>query len=340
MHCFPFLRLSRSSECWVTIDTVGTGPLLPNRYSSVGVNQPSSHSLPLGCPSCLTSKAPRVRGLLISSQHLLNDQAVSSCQKCWINTTRSAPQFWDTSSCEVPRQGKHTGNSTWISAMRQFILHRPGAPAILTDRSHRENQHLAGRSPQGAGPPTGWTRPLGPSFLTTPLLRLKRFSISPSLAPRSRMTSTSRIMPDVRNLLPCPPDSPRLSNSSSASRASLSRASSAERTALLDGDGNTGAPECSWAVAGCDVVLAVVGDAVDEGEYVGLGWTTPICRSRSARPGWRLSAGFGDMCGSEPSRRIAVHTLASLAAALPIGPGPPVGEGSGDAHDRERTFIF
>lgn len=210
--------------------------------------------------------------------------------------------------------------------MKQLILHRPSAPAIITVRSHGgDNQHLVGRSPQGAGPPTGWTRPLGPSLLTTPLLRLKRFSISPSLAPRSRMTSTSRIMPDVRNLLPCPPDSPRLSNSSSASRDSLSRASSAERTALLDGDGNTGAPPCSWR--GCDDVV-VVGDAVDEGEYVGLGWTTPICRSRSARPGWRLSAGFGDMCGSEPSRRIAVHTHtpASLAAALPIGPGAPVWE--------------
>lgn len=130
-------------------------------------------------------------------------------------------------------------------------------------------------------------------------------------------------MPDVRNLLPCPPDSPRLSNSSSASRDSLSRASSAERTALLDGDGNTGAP-CSWR--DCDDVVVVVGDAVEDGEYVGLGWTTPICRSRSARPGWRLSAGFGDMCGSEPSRRIPIHTLASLAAALPIGPGAPVWE--------------
>lgn len=83
-------------------------------------------------------------------------------------------------------------------------------------------------------------------------------------------------MPEVRNLLPFPLGSPRLSNSSSASRWSLSRASSAERTGLLDGEGKMG-PLLSVCCNGDEY-----GDceAVEDDEYVGFGWTTPISRSR------------------------------------------------------------
>lgn len=202
----------------------------------------------------------------------------------------------DTENLEtsLPRRRPYTAKRT-----RRLVVIHVSIPYV------KKVDDALAHAPQGAGPPSGWTMFLGPSLLTNPFLRLKRCSISSSRAPRSRMTSTSRIMPEVRNLLPWPPDRPRLSNSSSASRDSLSRASSAERTGLLDGDGNMGPPvplpPLPYGSCGDDVV----GDAVDEGEYVGLGWTTPICRSRSARPGWRLLSGGDDMCGSEPSRRMA-----------------------------------
>lgn len=112
----------------------------------------------------------------------------------------------------------------------------------------------------GSPPAAGLYKCGGPNLLTTPLFRLNLFSMTVSFAPRSLMTSISRIMPAWRKFLPWLLDKPRFSNSSSASRCTRRLASSAESTAFSEAAGNIGSlcSVCSSCEFGCDEGVVAV----------------------------------------------------------------------------------
>jgi len=156
---------------------------------------------------------------------------------------------------------------------------------------------------------TSETTPKAPSLATTPGLSLNSDSISADVSPRCRKYNIFRIVDTSRNSLPSDSSLPISANCCSARACSCRRASSTLSVVLLDVGGNCGFPRED----GFEDMASENSPAVDDGENVGFGCATPICRRRSAKAAsavvWPLVGSMELACKTGIERKLTCQLL-------------------------------